>query len=190
MAVLRPRSSPIFLGGGPSNIRNISLCFSICLSLFYILCGVVFPPRAWGNNSATPLVYFFPHGGCSSYTRGRIGGFDALDIESVGGGLVAALGAPPALGEDDALLLEAVDRLQQRLLGEPDAPIQRTAVARPEAVQHLREADGIGLPLEAEGPPHDVEQHLELGAGELREQLVEELVGHLGVVGTAEAPEG
>ena len=39
--------------------------------------------------------------------------------------------APPALGEDDVLLFQALDGLEERLLAQPPSPIEVSAVARP-----------------------------------------------------------
>ena len=58
-----------------------------------------------------------------------------------------------------------------------------------DSLEHLREADVVAVPLEAEGPADDIEQRLQLSATQLDQQLIEQLVGYWRVIGASEASE-
>jgi hypothetical protein len=111
------------------------------------------------------------------------------DVERIEGGLVAPLAAAAAVGDDDLHGLETIDGLQEGLFAEAYPPIESASITCGDAVQHLREADGIAGALEAECAPHDVEQDLELPAREFREQVVKQLIGDLRVIRAVEALE-
>src|SRR5215204_3280718 len=60
---------------------------------------------------------------------------------------------------------------------------------RGDATTDLAEGDGVAVLLEAHGAPHDVEEDLQLRAGEVGQQLIEERIGDRRVVGREEALE-
>ena len=103
--------------------------------------------------------------------------------------LVALFLASATLSEDDVLLFQALDRLQERLLAQPHAPVQDSSIPRPQPIEHLRQADVVALALEPERATNDVQEHLELSPREIRQLLIEELVRYRSVVGACIAPE-
>jgi hypothetical protein len=102
------------------------------------------------------LVNALYQGGVSSFTKGL-----EHNIWAVRRGFVTAVLAAIPIRKDDPTVLQASEALEESRLADSSATVQHASVAPCDAVQHLRETDGVALALETEGAPDNVEQHLE-----------------------------
>lgn len=131
------------------------------------------------------MVKFVYQGAYGFLTTPLVG----IKAQGVDRRLVSFFRTATAFGLNDAALLEAAQGLQQGWLGDPSPTVKHFPTPRLHAMQHLREADAVAVTLEAKGAADDVEQHLEFRTRKLRQELIEELIRHLRVSGTAKAPE-
>src|SRR5262249_36747785 len=95
-----------------------------------------------------------------------------------------------ALGDDeDAFLDEPLGSPPDRRPAHAGAPIEDTSVFGGDPFGHLREGNGVGVLLKPEGPAQHVERNAQLSFGEIGRNLIEELVGDLGIAWLTEATE-
>ncbi len=166
-----------------SNLRKISILFNCFLSSCF-LCGGIFTPPPWRSFSPTPLVYFFPHGGCNFFHDRAV-----IDVQAVCSRLVAFLQAAPAFGKDESAAFQRVDRREQCFLAQAGAAVDDGTVVPADAAQHLAERDGVAVFAVAEGVADDVQEHLQLRARQIDHDVVDLLVGNLCITRALESSE-
>ena len=98
-----------------------------------------------------------------------IGG--AAQIQVVRGGLMAARFAVASSGTDEVLLHEALDRELCGAARESRSLVQHAPVTRRDPLADLAQGNVIAGFLEAERATHNVEQHFEFRAGEVRKDV-------------------
>ena len=83
----------------------------------------------------------------------------------VGRRLVTALPVSMVERDDVAAINQGTNGDVRRATAQAGATVKLPPIAGGDAVADLRDADVISIAFEPEGAAHDVEQHLELGAG-------------------------
>src|SRR5215204_1755161 len=124
----------------------------------------------------TPPCTRGEHGG-SHLPLGRCLGRVAFEAQPVGGRLVPLLRAAVAGSENDPFRREALDGSRGSGLGNAGAVVKDAAVAGPDPLDQLLEADVVTVLLEAIGATDDIEQDAQLGLRQLGREHVKQHVG-------------
>jgi|GEM_PF-4422028 len=168
------------MGWNPPALRRLATgCWSCPGSVFGVRAFRVF------ERDVSCLIVSWNHVSCVSDIRTPVvQRFVAgeVDVQGVGGGFIAAFLAAVTDDQEVAVVRKRLDGPGDGVPTQPGATVQDLAVALAHAVHDLVEAQIVAVFLPAEGVADDIEQDLELGAGEIRQLHVKEQVRDHGVV--------
>jgi len=113
-----------------------------------------------------------------------------MQLEGIDRGPRTRRGVQDLHSRDQVLRAQRAQCFEDGRALEAGAQVEPTPVAPDDTVAELVEADCVGIFLEAEGAPHDVQHDLELRASEIGHDPIEQLVGHVRRLRRAQAGEG